>query len=356
MEWFDVTLKVQSALGTRLSADTLFGHLCWGIRYHQGQQALSDFLARYEHDSSPPLLLSDPFPVDFWQMPALPRPFKKQEDQLLRILQSEEKSRLENTLPGCPAVSRIAGSKPSSVDAFDILKWLYQLRWLPHEVLGSTINQLAVASILNWFLTKGCGQPVMPIEEVVPHNTINRLTGTTGDVGSFFFTRQLCIDPSRPPVFHLLAGSDCYDARQIGDLMTAGLEAGYGKYKSRGKGRVTLESIDPITLPKAQTPNAVLLLAACVPAAEDPADGFWKLTTKFGKLGGDWAVGPHPTGIHNPFKKPLVMLSAGAVLKTDSPRPFYGRLVDQIHPDFPEVRHYGLAPAIPVCCDFTKNV
>jgi len=355
MQWFDITLKVQSALGTPLSADTLFGHLCWGIRYGQGEPALATFLNEYAA-GTPPLLLSDPYPIGFWQMPALPRPRPDQEEQLVKIIASQDKTTLSSHLCGCPIFARIKGIKPNPVDTFDILKWLYKLRWLPHDVLNATINQLHSASILNWFLAHGCGQPVMPKETVVPHNTINRLSGTTGDEGSFFFTRELQIDPANPPVFHLLAGSPRYGADDINALMTIALEAGYGKYKSRGKGKVVVEKVVPTTLPAAQNPNAVMLLAACVPAQDDPTDGYWKLMTKHGKLGGDWAVGPHPSGLHNPYKKPLVMLAAGAILKTDAPRPYYGRLVDNIHPDFPEVRHYGLSPAIPVRCDFMEEL
>lgn len=355
MKWFDITLKVQSALGTLLSADTLFGHLCWGIRYHEGESAITAFLDDYAADT-PPLLLSDPYPVGFWQMPTLPRPRPTEEKQLLGIIQNTDKPMLEKNLPGCPAVARIKSHRPTVVDAFDILKWLYNLRWLPDEVLNSTINGLSSAAILSWFLEKGCGQPTMPHEAVVPHNTINRLTGTTGDAGSFFFTRELHIDCSKPPVFHLLAGSDRYDAGQIEDLMTGALESGYGKYKSRGKGKVTVETVMPTTVPQAQNPNAVMLLAACVPTAADPTEGFWKLATKYGKLGGHWAVGPHPSGKHNPYKKPLVMLTAGTILKTEKPRPYYGQLVENIHTDFPEVRHYALSPAIGVRCDFSEEL
>ncbi len=355
MNWFDITLKVQSALGTLLSADTLFGHICWAIRYADGEKALGDFLAAYETGTLP-LLLGDPFPVGFWQMPTLPRPKPAEEKQLLQIIQNTEKSSLETNLPGCPAAGRIKDHRPTPVEAFDILKWLYSLRWLPGEVLNSTINGLSSAAILSWFLEKGCGQPNMPKETVVPHNTINRLSGTTGEQGSFFFTRERHIDPTDPPLFHLLAGSDRYTAAQIRDLLTGALAAGYGKYKSRGKGKVTVEAVVPTTLPRAENPNAVMLLAACVPAADDPAQGYWKLHTKHSKLGGDWAVGPHPSGKHNPHKKPLVMLTAGTILKTAAPRPYYGRLVSGIHPDFSEIRHYGLSPAIPVCCDFSEDL
>ncbi|HOM62095.1 MAG TPA: hypothetical protein PLW42_12475, partial [Anaerohalosphaeraceae bacterium] len=145
MEWFHITLKVQSTLGTLLSADTLFGHLCWAVRYEQGPAALTEFLAGFEN-TVPPLLLSDPFPDGFWPLPTLPRLPKKQEEQLIQIIQSEDKARLEKSLPGCMAVSRISGSKPSDIDAFDILKWLSKLHWLPQEVLDSTINQFNLAS------------------------------------------------------------------------------------------------------------------------------------------------------------------------------------------------------------------
>jgi CRISPR-associated protein Csm4 len=348
MQWYDLILRVQTALGTLLSADSLFGHLCWGIRYRQSEQALGDFLAGYE-SGSPPLLLSDPVPVGFWPLPHLPRPVPEMEEKLKSDLQKTEKACLEKQLPICPVILRMKGAKPDEVDTFDILKWMFKLRWLPQDVLTATMDQFSMTAILEYFLKQGCGQPTDLSKTVVAHNTINRLSGTTGDEGSFFFTEELHIDPTNPPLFHLLVGSGVYSAGQIRDLFDSALEGGYGKYKSRGKGKVVIESVEPVKLPAANNPNAVMLLSACAPAAEDPTEGYWKLHTKSGRLGGDWAVGPHPSGKHNPYKKPLTILTAGSVFKTAQPRPFYGRLVAGIHANFKEVRHYGLAPAIPVC-------
>lgn len=375
MQWYEIKLKVYTALGTRLSADTLFGHLCWALRYHEGEATLTEFLRAYA-DGEPPLLLSDPFPEGYWPLPPLPRPTPKQEEGLLKKIWNIPKSELvkhlyvkkdreyvekdgeyvekdgeERQLP-----VPVKNAYPNEIEAFDLLKWMYKLCFLPDKGLHALCSGLNAKAVFHWFLENECGSPVLPKETVVAHNTINRLTGTTGQEGSLFFTKEWHIAPYKPPVFRLLAASTQYDGEQLKKLLERALEGGYGKYKSRGKGKVAVESVSPAVLPAVSKPNAVLLLAACAPADRDPADGFWKLQTKTGKLGGDWAVGSHPSGIHNPFKKPLLMLSAGAVLKTDSPRPFYGRLVDQVHSDFPEVRHYGLAPAIPVCCDFTEDV
>lgn len=360
MHWYEIKLKVHTALGTPLSADTLFGHLCWALRYQQGEPTLQTFLNDYTK-GTPPLLLSDPFPQGFWPMPHLPRLTKTQQDkledrlskmtrqELLKHIGTQNQDDEELPVP-------IAANQPNAIELFDILKWLYKLRWLPDKALRDLAGRLSTSSIFNWFFDdqNSCGKPNLPGETIVPHNTINRLTGTTGDKDSFFFTREFHIHPADPPIFHLLAASPSYTADQLQQWFTDALTAGYGKYKFRGKGKVTVESVSPFQPPAVSRANAALLLAACTPAADDPADGFWKLQTKFGKLGGDWAVGPHPSGIHNPFKKPLIMLTAGSILKTDSPRPFYGRLVDDIHRNFDEVRHYAIAPALPVFCDDTE--
>lgn len=365
MQWYEIKLKVHTALGTRLSADTLFGHLCWALRCHQGESALTGFLKAYA-DGNPPLIFSDPFPDGFWPLPVLPRPNSKQQKELEKKIQEQSPADLDkrfNSTSGsgekskksqyrqCSIIKRMLDEKhdkPSFTDAFDLLKWLSELNWLPDEALAAVINRVSTADIWNYFIQNGCGRPKLPQETISAHNTINRLTGTTGDRGSFFFTRRLDIDPSEPPVFRMLAASGQFSSREIQDLLCKALEAGYGKYKSRGCGKVGVESIEPAALPKAVKPNAVLLLASCVPAADDPTTGFWKLNTKFGKLGGDWAVGAHPSGRHNVHKKPLTMLTAGTVLKIAAPKSYYGQIVEKAHPDFEEICHYAIAPALPI--------
>ena len=95
--------------------------------------------------------------------------------------------------------------------------------------------------------------------------------------------------------------------------------------------------------PQVDRPNAALLLGPCVPAENDPVDGFWDIYAKEGRLGGHWA-----SGHYNPCKKPVTMLRSGSVLMSETPETFYGRIVEGIHPDLSEVMHYGLAPALPV--------
>lgn len=73
-----------------------------------------------------------------------------------------------------------------------------------------------------------------------------------------------------------------------------------------------------------------------------PTDGFYKTLVKYGKLGGEF------TFCGKPFKKPLMMITAGSSFKVkEYIKLFYGRMVEDIAPAKPEVVHYGYAFSVP---------
>jgi len=356
MKLCDLKLTVESALGTPLVADTLFGHICWGIRYNQGVPALEEFLASFE-TGEPPLLISDPFPDGFWPIPLLPKPTPEQERKLLELIMNQPRTQLTQNLPGCPLEQQPKTNEITRVEAFDVLKWLSKLQWMEAKTLEQLINEISTYRILDYFIKNGCDWPNMPKEPkeaMVAHNKINRLTNTVLAKGGLFFTKDLYVSPKEPLHFHILIATNTYTESDIISLFADALCCGYGRDKSTGKGKIKVGKIIPFEMPKVENPNAVLLLGPCAPKENDPADGYWQVFTRYGKLGGDWATGPGPTGEHNPFKKPVTMLKAGSVLFTDSPSLYYGRLIDNVHPDFTEVRHHGLALAMPMHCDLRE--
>jgi len=71
MKRYKLRLTLKSRLGTPLTADTLFGHLCWGMLYYEGQAALEKFLDDMQ-SSQPPLIIGDPCPEGFLPSPILP--------------------------------------------------------------------------------------------------------------------------------------------------------------------------------------------------------------------------------------------------------------------------------------------
>jgi CRISPR-associated protein Csm4 len=88
--------------------------------------------------------------------------------------------------------------------------------------------------------------------------------------------------------------------------------------------------------------NGFVSLSNFIPAPTDPTDGRWGLLTKRPKLGDEWAAGG------NPFKRRLLFLEAGSCFRAAPPRPWYGRMVEGVALDRPEVVQYGLAYTVPM--------
>jgi len=333
-------LQVCSALQTPLQPDTLFGHLCWSLRYTDGEAALEDFLESYARQS-PPLILSDIFPDGFWPMPLLPNPSKRQQDVLLEKIRNMSDAQLKENLPTCP----IDRETDPQFKLFTALKWLQKLRFLPEATLPKLVENMDKFYILESFLENGCGEAKLLKRTTVAHNWIDRLTGRTPEEGGLHFSDEWAPDPADPPVYQLLVMSETWSADEIQRRFSDALAGGYGKSKSRGKGHIRVVAVEPWDLPHADNPDAVMLLGACCPGQTDPTGGFWQITTKYGKLGGDWALG------ENPFKKPLTMLKAGSLLKTGAAPRYCGRLVKDVSDTYPQVVQYAIAPALAVCCN-----
>ena len=177
-------------------------------------------------------------------------------------------------------------------------------------------------------------------EMLVPHNRIDRFGGGTIQ-GGIFFQEEMFVDPQRGKMYDMYVASFVYDASRIEAMLAKATEGGYGRDKSTGRGVIKWEKCESWSPPLMTNANAVMLLGPCAPAASDPTDGYWKIKAKAGRLGGHWAID------ENPFKKTITMLQSGSTLMTESPKPFYGRMVENVHPNLP-VRHYGLALALPV--------
>jgi len=338
-----IHLELQSALGTPLAADTLFGHICWGMYYNRGEKVLQQFLAEMA-GKDPPLVISDPFPKGFLPAPVLPALTGDEKNELLQFITDMNWADLRR-IPGFAGPDHAAGT-PSRIEAHDVLKILSRRRWLPIDLIRETLSEISLARLIDMQLRLTVNVPPEPVAALSPHNRINRLSGGTVEGGLFFSEDTFIPDEARQYELYCLTSK--YNEDELGQVLEEALAGGYGRDKSIGRGVIKVLSIEPCQLPGCTEPNAVLLLGPCVPAPSDPHEGYWELSSKSGKLGGHWAVGPGPDGTHNPHKNPVVMLRSGTVLLTDSPEPFYGRMVEGIHPSIPEVVHYGLAPDLPL--------
>lgn len=303
MNWFKVKLKSNSYVASAWQSDTIWGHLCWGLRYMHGEDALLEFIDRY-HASTPPILLSNGFPDDL-----LPRPILKQ-------------SPLDKT-------RSLSGQQVE----FDTLKEARKIHWLDY---GEFIRALK-------------GERFNPVRKsfeermVTLKNQINRLTATTTSPGEssgqLFSFRQYRWDSV---IIYLKIADDFVGRAE--ELFGYLAQSGYGKRKSAGYGQISLEAFEEFAgFPAPASPNGFITLSNFMPAREDPVKGYWEVVIKYGKLGEEFA------SYGNPFKKPLVMFAAGSCFYDKACRDYYGRLVGDISPvNTDRVVQYAFSLPVPI--------
>ncbi len=305
MKTYRLKIKPQSSFLTPWQADTIFGHLCWIMAWREGEEALSQLLQEYKY-GDPAFVLSDGMPGDF--LPA-------------------------------PAHLSLVNQKGEDFDAYKKAKEIKKIVWLSLETFESVrkgsleIEQQKEIKTLNAFTTL--------------HSSINRITGTTGEEGSLFELSEYAVEQNDISIY--LKIKDGWQERVLSLFRDLSL-TGYGKKKAVGKGAFELtgelELIDGFN--DFEGANGFISLSNFVPAKNDPTEGFYKTLVKYGKLGGDF------TFCGKPFKKPLMMLTAGSSFYNNgSIKLFYGRMVEEIAPAKPEVVHYGYAFAVPIKIPFS---
>lgn len=305
MKTYRIRLKPRGSFKTPVHADTLFGHLCWIVKWTEGDEALKNLLEVFGKD--PPFILSDGFPGDF--------------------------------LPAPVHLPRLAGKDKEGRDAYRAIEKSKAIKWLTADE----------------FSRVQAGMPVEPPEEhregfrqfTTLHNSISRLTGTTGEEGSLFEVEEYALDGKCGHITVYAKIRDGWEER-FKDFFGKLSMSGYGKKKSVGMGAFEVMPLESFTGFDAQArANGFMALSNFVPAKDDPVEGRYGVLVKYGKLGGEFSFSGKP------FKKPLMMIKAGSVFRCVGLKPYYGRLVRGLSEERPEAVNYGFA--FPVPCVVTDS-
>lgn len=289
MKTYRVKLTINSGIQTMFQSDTIFGHLCWVVKYMEGDENLKKFLTPFIN-GEPPFLISNGFPEDL--------------------------------LP-----------KPLSVDIYATLDKRKDIKKTEFVDFNAFNN---IRKCIECDL-----KSVQPISyQTIPHNTINRQTGTTLAEGGLFSLEEYYV----PNIsIYLKVKSETWKDK-IANLLRELSNSGYGSKKSIGKGQFRIESIEAFDkFEDIKKADGFVTLSNFCPGQDDPTEGLYKTFIKYGKLGEEF------TYCGNPFKKPLLMIKAGSVFKiNNAPKDFYGKMVSGISPVKPEVMQYAYAFPIPL--------
>ena len=356
-ESYQVTLQPKSAAITPLQSDTIFGHIAWAIRYVKGETELLDFLKAFQDGKDAPLLVSDGFPQGM-----LPKPIFKAL-QLSRVIEIIDNFVQSNNI------------KFSEKDQTQIQKSLKKQSHLKIESIEKIQESFSSTSLLEVALeeidwksvtnrkTKN-GKASKTETIVMYHNTVNRIYNQVKEgfyqQATRFYADDFCYD--------VYLKTNYFDEQALHDLFQFIEIGGYGRDKSTGKGRFKIILKKGYNLPEIDEANAFMSLSHYVPNSKAPKNGYYRLMTKYGRLGGDFAKSiipgieelydskepkPHPskkTKIQpHPYKKPVIMMQPGSVF-WGKPQLNYGLLLGgkdrapelRMH-KYPHIRHYAYA-------------
>ncbi len=308
-------LHLRSPLGTPLAGDTLFGQLCHTCREIHGEARLDDLLTGYGN-SQPWLVVSDGFPAGFLPRPTVPA----------ALLATRNEAAEDD-----PAKRKEAKSK----------------RWIPHAAINLPLPQLLGKSASD---EEVYGRQGKPVQAAAFHNTLNRLTGTTG-TGEFapYTQPQTFHAPEQRIDLWLVLDETRFARTELHTLLGTIGSLGYGRDASIGLGKFEVQSLTDTPLFQQTHPqaNACWTLAPCAPQGRgfNPERSYWQVKTRFGRHGGALALGD------NPFKRPLLLAATGAVLtpQTTQPLPlFTGNGLTGVSTVHEKTVHQGYAPVLPV--------
>ena len=291
MKTYKVNLRIHGSIMTPFQADTLFGHLCWVVAYREGEKGLQEFLDPFQK-KSPPFLISDGFPNEL-----LPKPLSAE----------------------------------------------FYLKDLREKKDLRKVDFITVRDFESFRKGKECRPYFVPnpyLVYLLPHNKIDRLTDSTSKEGGVFSLKQTFI--SEISIYLKVISEEWKNT--VKGLFEDLSKVGYGKKKSIGVGHFSVLEVKEFSFGNVDKADGFVSLSNFCPAEDDPIEGLYKTFVKYGKLGEEF------TFCGNPFKRPLVMVKAGSVFKTDgNPKDYYGRIVkDGIAPAKPEVVQYGYAFALPI--------
>ncbi|MCP2041866.1 CRISPR-associated protein Csm4 [Neisseria sp. HSC-16F19] len=302
MHAYQLTLRPETAFGTPLVGDTLFGHICWGIAEHYGSDTLAQCLQGYT-GGQPFLVVGDAAPAGHLPLPQLPGRY---------------------------------WLNPGHTDR----KQLKKRHWLPESVLHLPSRQWQQHARSDDEV-----QARLIVRHSQPHNSLNRQTHTTGSGGQFapHQSEQIWYAPGSWQIYMLLDENRLSLERLHTVLQHIGL-CGYGRDAGTGLGKFSLLALAPTDLFERHAQgNAVWTLAPSCPQGLGYAarHSYYQTQTRFGRHGNLAARSGRP------FKQPILMAQSGAVFSGTPPgQSWVGQGIGGVSASLAATVHQGYAPAL----------
>lgn len=287
MKLYKTTITPLSNFSTNLKGDTLFGQMCWAVRYAFGNDRLEALLGKYETD--PFLVVSDGFASGYLPKPSMPS----------RLLAEDQDQKKENR----------------------------KKIWLTMDDLGAGRYASAKTNKDIKNLNK---------TEAIVRNSINYKTSTTGDGFDPYGEDETSLTPQ--DIYFLISDDLSLDELKESFSLLSGM--GYGKKSTIGKGRFSIGIFEEVDTNTASA--TYMSLSPFAPNGMECKNLFYEPFTRFGKSGASRAN-------TNPFKKPVLLADTAAVIHFEQKQAlnYIGKAIKNVS-SYSDIVHQGYAIVLPM--------
>ena len=341
MKLYQLTIKPLTPFGTPLKGDTIFGHFCWQAAYDNTilDGGLDEWIAKYE--STPFVICSSAFPLLVEEHTgvsyAVPRP------QLPLELLAVTDSKMERS-------AKMMARKELKQKKWLLLNEDLKLQLRPDSLLtDAELFARCYASLPKDFRRRFSveGEKKLFTNDHQAHNSIDRLTGTTGSGDGFapYSCEDIAWSPGTKLAIFCLIDEAALDGESLQTIFARIGKFGFGRDAGTGLGRFGLVDCQKLELPVDPQANACFTLSPSVPETGIYRQQYFLPFTRFGRHGDRLAHS------RNQFKAPVVMADEGAVFiprdRDHFSRPYLGRAVGNISLAQPEAVAQGYAIYLP---------
>lgn len=325
MKTYSIVIRPESPFGTPLKGDTLFGHLCWQIVHDPAlmKGSFQEQVRRYPEE--PFAVISSAFP---WL--------------------GEGKFALKRPDAPLDTVADLSGL--AAKDLIQQRKDLKKRVWVVCECDGALQDFRSCRLMNDSELCELTGLDAKCFVKSceVSHNSINRLTGTTGE-GFAPFSQEVAV---HAPGGRLVIFAGIDETVMNATALKTAFErigiCGFGRDASTGQGKFSVEDLREIDLGRyaAKSPNCLYTLSPSVPVADRYRDALFAPFTRFGRHGDRLAVSGKP------YKNPVIMADEGALLFPRDmdealKKPWVGKAITGLSKILPETVAQGYSLHIP---------
>jgi CRISPR-associated protein Csm4 len=290
MKLYSTTITPISSFATALKGDTLFGQLCWALRYALGNDKLNTLLSCY--DVTPFMVVSDGFPHGYFPKPTMP-----------------------SNLLGENGDDKKINRKKVWLTMDDLSNGLYINAKTDKEIENIDHN---VATIKN---------------------SINYQTFTTDDSGVFspYSETEYVVDMRD---IYIVLDETQLTFEEFATTFALFAQMGFGKNTTIGKGFFTYSDFQEVSVDRES--DTYMTLSPSELNTQHFAQCYYEPFVRFGKHGASLSN-------KNPFKKPLLLADTAAVVRFDSNRSkhYIGQSI-RGHSAHSETVHQGYAIVIPI--------